>query len=816
MSLEDKWASLDKKLDGILRNQSYIIQKVLLMQSQLDQLSTAAPAKGDVPKPKEVFQPVTDKEIIPSIEKAPTAKVQEAPTAKVQEAPAPKEQETPAAKTQEVVTPKAQEVIEKPIQKVAMQAPITPPKAAASASKDTREPVIEWSKLIKKEDWERFIGGNLFNKIGIAIILIGVFIGVKYSIDHDLISPTMRIILGYLTGAALFGVGYYLKPKYEKFSAVLVSGAMAIFYFLTYVAYDFYQMFPTGVAFALMFFVTVATIWFALSYNQQIIALIGMVGGYAVPFLLSNGGGHVWVLLSYVAFINVGILIISFYKQWRWLYHSAFVFTWALYLTLHVFKYKDNQGLYFSFLLVYYLIFHFAFIVRKLWAKDTFTIGDILILLSNTLLFYSLGLSFTFESVFAQTRDYLTVFTLANALFHFLVYYYTRSRGASKELKYLSLILAISFGTLTIPIYFEGVWITLFWAMEAGGLFWVGRTKKIRMYEVISYIVLPLATFSLWTNWIEMQEHVASIPEKVTAFLNTTFLNSLLYVGIVAGISYINSRYREKASETFDYGINILLFIMLYATFYIEIYNYWAIRINQYVVEADTGMKAYDSLQYFKQMWLIVYTVAYFALFTWIDTRYICKEKILFNNLAFNLVIGMIMLTQGLYLLSELRGLYLSYTPGMMYVIIRYIALLAFALLLWQTYKLLDAEAINFKNNKVRDLVLYGVVLWVVSSEWLHWTELLGATANYKLGLSILWVSYGVFMLVKGIHQSKSYMRIASISVILFTLVKLFFYDIAHLSTISRVVVLVILGVLLMIASFLYVKYDKKIRNNDK
>lgn len=55
MSLEDKWASLDKKLDGILRNQSYIIQKVLLMQNQLEQLSTAAPAKGDVPKPKEVF-----------------------------------------------------------------------------------------------------------------------------------------------------------------------------------------------------------------------------------------------------------------------------------------------------------------------------------------------------------------------------------------------------------------------------------------------------------------------------------------------------------------------------------------------------------------------------------------------------------------------------------------------------------------------------------------------------------------------------------------------------------------------------------------
>jgi len=113
------------------------------MQNQLDQLSTAAPAKGD--KPKVVFQPVTDKEITPPIEKAPTPKVQETPT------------------------PKAQEVIEKPIQKVAIEAPITPPKAAASASKNTSEPVIEWSKLIKKEDWERFIGGNLFNKIGISL-----------------------------------------------------------------------------------------------------------------------------------------------------------------------------------------------------------------------------------------------------------------------------------------------------------------------------------------------------------------------------------------------------------------------------------------------------------------------------------------------------------------------------------------------------------------------------------------------------------------------------------------------------------------------
>ena len=60
MSSEDKWALLDGKLDGILRNQSYITQKVLLIQRQLEQLTTPTPAKGSVPKPKVEFQPVTE------------------------------------------------------------------------------------------------------------------------------------------------------------------------------------------------------------------------------------------------------------------------------------------------------------------------------------------------------------------------------------------------------------------------------------------------------------------------------------------------------------------------------------------------------------------------------------------------------------------------------------------------------------------------------------------------------------------------------------------------------------------------------------
>lgn len=182
-----------------------------------------------------------------------------------------------------------------------------------------------------KSDFEKFIGENLINKIGIVITIIGVAIGAKYSIEHQLISPLTRIILGYLTGAGLLGFGMKLKKKYENYSAVLVSGAMTIMYFLTYAAYSFYDLIPQTLAFLLMLAFTAFTVVAAINYNRQVIALIGLVGAYAVPFLLSEGSGKVAILFSYMTIINTGILVIAFKKYWKPLYYSSFLLTWLIF-----------------------------------------------------------------------------------------------------------------------------------------------------------------------------------------------------------------------------------------------------------------------------------------------------------------------------------------------------------------------------------------------------------------------------------------------------------------------------------------------------
>jgi uncharacterized membrane protein len=62
-------------------------------------------------------------------------------------------------------------------------------------------------------------------------------------------------------------------------------------------------------------------------------------------------------------------------------------------------------------------------------------------------------------------------------------------------------------------------------------------------------------------------------------------------------------------------------------------------------------------------------------------------------------------------------------------------------------------------------------------------------------------------LVVVGIWRKAPYLRYSAIVLFGATLVKLFFYDIAHLDAIAKTIVLVSLGLLMLGISFLYNKY---------
>lgn len=817
--LEALMAQVDGAVDrqyDFIKEMKQIKQTLWELKAQMratSVLTSAIPAETAVPEgtreavtetaPVETVTPVQEQTVINTVAGEMTAAVVE--------------KQTPIATVAEPVQETSQPKQETP--------PITfTPKANPFApKKKVRNPF----EPKQSTNWERFIGENLFSKIGIVIIIIGVFIGVKYSIQHNLISPAMRLVLGYLMGIGLFVTGAMLKKKYESFSAILVSGAMTIFYFVTFIAYAVFGYFPQSLAFVLMFLFTAFTVLASLSYNQVVIAIIGLVGGYAVPFLLSNNSGQVEILFAYTAIINIGVLILSFYKQWRSLYISALFLTWLLLFSTWASAYQyDDFVPYFVFNLVTFLTFYVAFIVQKIHRVQELEAVDVLLFLFSSLSFYAMGV-WLISDYYPNNRTFVAMFTLLNAVFHFLVgYYFHLKKTPSQALKYLVLVLALSFATLVIPIQFKGTWITIFWIAEAALLFGFGRTKKMPVYERISYAVVILATFSLLIDWGKGSYSIFDMEDAsayITPFANLLFITGLLYSVAVGAMAYINDKYKEIGglNKVLSFLFNIFSVLILYCTFYREISVFCDMRALHQDPEIYNHYEAYQDLNTFKGVWHIIYSVLFISAYSFLNVKYLKKKLLAELQIGLNFLLLTIFMTLGLYYFSELRERYMEEAQeggqlSLWFLNIRYVGLLSLVVLGNSIYAL--SKFLEFKTGarRVLEMLLHLVILWVASSELLHWTDIYESVANYKLGLTILWGGYAILLVVLGIFKRKKYQRISGIILVGFTLLKLFFYDTTHLDTLHKTIVFVLLGVLLLVASFLYNKYTKEIEGEQK
>ena len=179
----------------------------------------------------------------------------------------------------------------------------------------------------KKVNYEKFIGENIFGKVGILIFVIGVGFFVKYAIDKDWINEIFRTVLGFLTGAALLAVAARLQKKYRTFSSLLAGGAFAVFYLTVAIAFHYYHLFSQTIAFIILVGITVFMSVLSTIYDRRELAIISLVGGFLAPFIVSSGEGSYMVLFTYLSILNLGMFWLSVYKKWGELPVISFVFT---------------------------------------------------------------------------------------------------------------------------------------------------------------------------------------------------------------------------------------------------------------------------------------------------------------------------------------------------------------------------------------------------------------------------------------------------------------------------------------------------------
>ena len=637
-----------------------------------------------------------------------------------------------------------------------------------------------------------------------------------------------------MVGIGLLGFGIKLKPKFEGYSAVLVSGSISIFYFITYFAYSFYNLIPQILAFAMMLIFTVFTVFAAIKYNRVVIAHIGLIGAYAVPFLLSSGSGRVDILFSYMLIINLGILFISIKRDWKTLHYNAFFFTWLIYGSWFADKsfYSSLQGyeaLGIGFATAFFLIFYGVSLFNNIISKEKLDKISIILILLNSFIYFGFGYGIFNSNTKLDT--YLGLFTLFNAVIHFVVLFFIKSKKlADSTLFYSTLGMVFTFITIAIPIQLDGSWVTLLWIAQGTILFWIGKTKNIPIYEKISLPILGLSFLSLLEDW---SFYRYANNGDIQAFWNINFLTGILAILGYGFVVYLSRKHPDAEIEKFSpfntiksFYLPALLVLTAYLTFRNEIayyFDYWYESSSVLVREKGDEYNDYNNdIGIFRNIYLLAYSLVFFGGMALLNF-YKFKNKILGVS---SIVIGLLVLfaaqTYGLGELGELRYSYINghyskyFDVSINYILVRYLLWGAAGFTLWAIFKNTKSIIENTKFHIFLEMVIHISILNFLSNELVTWMDIAGYQDVFKLGLSILWSVYSLLLVGLGIYQKKKHLRIFALVLFGITLAKLFLYDISNLSTISKTVVLIVLGLLLLTISFLYNKFKDDIGDETK
>lgn len=700
------------------------------------------------------------------------------------------------------------------------------------ATQPSRTPGI---KKRSRTAWEEFIGENLLNKVGIAVLVLGIAFGAKYSIDRGLIDPLTRIILGYISGLTLLAIAYRLREKHTAFSSVLLSGGMAVFYFITFAAYSFYGLIPQVAAFVLMVLFTAFTVLAALRYNYEVIGIIGLVGAYAVPFLLSDGSGRVVVLFSYMTIINTGILFLAFRKYWKRLYYFAFALTWLAFASWFAFSFNRHEHITVSliFSTIFFVIFYATFLAYKILRREPLGKWDVVCMLLNSFIYFGYGY-LTVDSM-ENGEQFLGLFTLLTAMIHFiacvLIY---KIHARSSDIFYFVAGLVLVFITIAVPVQLEGNWVTLVWAAEAVLLFWIGRTKSFPTYEKISYPLIVLAFLSLLHDWSNAYPSIyyysGEFKRDFNLFLNIDFATSMLVGLSFVLLLLVREKHAGKHAPApgplgvlLTIGLPALTVFIFYVGIFKEIEAFWnneyaASRISVRGTDGSDYNQFNEYLLNLKNTWLIAYSALFATALALLHWRWRTDYSII-GCLAFNVIILFTFITVGLLDLSALRAAYLDqdvagyYPPADVYIYIRYIAIASIIPLMILNRRLVRLEYFNTNAHNTENLLFHSIVLVLLSSELIHWLDMARVENSFRLSLSMLWGAYALLLIVIGLSRDIRHLRLAAIVLFAVTLLKLFAYDMEDMSTILKTVVMIVLGALLLIASFIYNKYKRSAGN---
>lgn len=179
------------------------------------------------------------------------------------------------------------------------------------------KPGLDLGASLKSFDWEQLVGVRLFSAVaGVALVLAAIFF-LRYSLDRGWLSPTVRVAIGVMVGTALLVVcELRAAHRYRVTANALDAAAVGILFSTFFAAHALWQLIPSTITFGLLALVTVIAVLLSIRHDSVFIAVLGLIGGFATPALLSTGENRPIPLFTYLLLLNIGLAWVAVRKSW--------------------------------------------------------------------------------------------------------------------------------------------------------------------------------------------------------------------------------------------------------------------------------------------------------------------------------------------------------------------------------------------------------------------------------------------------------------------------------------------------------------------
>jgi uncharacterized membrane protein len=318
---------------------------------------------------------------------------------------------------------------------------------------------------------------------GGAVTLLGIVFFFVLSVQRGWIGPSLRVALGGVTAAVVFGAGVWVRRRYgSNYSAYAAVGAgIAGAYATLLAAAALYHLVPAPVALVFAGAIAAVGVATSIAWGSETIAGLGLVGATLVPVVVVFDSGISTLGTAFVALVLAATIIVALRQSW-WLLLVAATVTSAPQIEALILDADGRHGFAVALAIAFWLLYGAAGVAGHLRRRTT--------ALPSSFLVFSAAFAVNACAILFGGRTEGTAMLVVAAVYAALA---LTTFNARRDLAAVAGAITAAVAGVAAADLLNGDTLTVAWAAEAAVLAWLGRRLREMKLQLASLAWLGLA-----------------------------------------------------------------------------------------------------------------------------------------------------------------------------------------------------------------------------------------------------------------------------------------------------------------------------------